>query len=76
MLASLAMVFCKTAEVKDPMQERIDEYLAVDPNAKELFRVLMTSDRYLLTQMNHADRIRRNEDSGGDSIKTRSEDIR
>jgi len=70
MLASLAMVFCKTAEVKDPMQERIDEYLAVDPNAKELFRVLMTSDRYLLSQMNHADRIRRNEDSGGDKYIT------
>lgn len=70
MLASLAMVSCKTAEVKDPMKERIDEYLTVDPNAKELFRVLMMSDRYLLSQMNHADRIRRNEDAGGDKYMT------
>jgi len=37
------IISCKTAEVKDPMKERIDEYLSVDPGAKELFRVLMMS---------------------------------
>ena len=61
---------CKTAEVKDPLKERIDEYLSVNPNTKELFRVLMMSDRYLIAQMNHTEKILRNEDSGGDRYMT------
>lgn len=61
---------CKTAEVKDPLKERIDEYLSVNPNTKELFRVLMMSDRYLIAQMNHTEKILRSEDSGGDRYMT------
>ncbi len=69
-VASLLFVSCKTAEVKDPLKERIDEYLSVNPNTKELFRVLMMSDRYLIAQMNHTEKILRNEDSGGDRYMT------
>jgi len=69
-VASLLLVSCKTAEVKDPLKERIDEYLSVNPNTKELFRVLMMSDRYLIAQMNHTEKILRNEDSGGDRYMT------
>jgi hypothetical protein len=69
-VASLLLVSCKTAEVKDPLKERIDEYLSVNPNTKELFRVLMMSDRYLIAQMNHTEKILRSEDSGGDRYMT------
>lgn len=69
-VASLLFASCKTAEVKDPLKERIDEYLSVNPNTKELFRVLMMSDRYLIAQMNHTEKILRNEDSGGDRYMT------
>ncbi|HSV97993.1 MAG TPA: hypothetical protein VLM75_13820 [Spirochaetota bacterium] len=69
-VVTVLLVSCKTADVRDPLRERIDEYLAADPHSKELFRVVMTSDRYLMAQMQHPDRIRRNDDPGGDKYMT------
>ncbi len=66
----LLLPACKTTEVKDPLKDRVDSFLAVDPNSRELFHVVMMSDRYLIAQMQHPDRIQRNDDSGGDKYMT------
>jgi hypothetical protein len=50
------------------------KFLEKDKNASELFRVLLTSDEYIVSQMRFEDFIKRDEDKGGD--KYMSEEIK
>jgi hypothetical protein len=57
---------CATADKMDPLDAQIKEYFAPDPDSREVFRVLLLSDRYLITQMKFPEKIKRTEDPGGD----------
>jgi|GEM_PF-289425 len=67
---SLASVACASkgavpgAKAPDP----IEEFLKVDPESKELFRVVLMSDKYRIAQMSHQGTIKRMHDPGGDSF--------
>jgi hypothetical protein len=43
-----------------------EEFLKVNPNSKELFRVLFMSDIYMVSQMRSINSIKRSADPGGD----------
>ncbi len=64
------IVACKTSPLKDvretELEMEIKKYLAVDDSAPEVFRVLMMSDRYCVSQMKYAEKLRRVDDQGGD----------
>jgi len=69
-IAVAGLLFCATAPapVKDAREGQIQEYLRVDPQADELFRVYLSSSRYLVSQMKFLDRVSRGEDPGGDKF--------
>jgi len=54
-----------SSSASDP-RERFRDYLVPDPKADEVFRVLLTSDGYTVSQMKSQATIKRNEDPGGD----------
>ncbi len=61
----LSSTSCITTRV-DPIKRINDAWLA--ENGGELFRVVMMSDGYYVSQKSHTDRIERLEDSGGDQF--------
>ncbi|MBN2402621.1 MAG: hypothetical protein JXN64_09485 [Spirochaetes bacterium] len=57
---------CKTAVIKDPVIEQYKNYLEQDAESEEVFRVLILSDRYVISQMKFHDRLIKIEDNEGD----------
>ncbi len=67
LLSVAGLIFsCSTAEKKDVLQVKIDEYLKGESDTKETFRVLLMSDRYLVAQIKYPEQIKRVDDPGGD----------
>jgi hypothetical protein len=66
--ALCAAVSCSTGSLtsKDRFDAENEAFLKADPKAKELFRVLLTSNRYTVSQMRNLDTIKRGDDPGGD----------
>lgn len=61
LLALFAVLSCSTT-----MTPEDKKFLRVDPEARETFRVFMTSDVYRVSQMNHHGDIKRVHDPAGD----------
>ncbi len=62
------LVSCKTAEkvAKDPFARENKKFLQIEPKSEELYRVLFTSEKYVVAQMRLESVIQRKEDTGGD----------
>lgn len=62
------LVSCETAEkvTKDPFERENKKFLKVEPKSEELFRVLFTSEKYVVSQMRLESVIQRKADPGGD----------
>lgn len=65
LLILLAVTSCKTTPV-DPMIQKNAAWLAGSNG--ELFRVVMMSNAYIVSQKNYTDKISRAEDTGGDEF--------
>jgi len=57
---------CAGIQEKELKVDPNEEFLKKDPAAEEVFRVLISSDRYAVSQMRNYDTIRRVPDPGGD----------
>ncbi|MCP4137851.1 MAG: hypothetical protein GY754_43215, partial [bacterium] len=77
LLAGMALIIsiititsCKTTEVigetAPDFTEENQKFLEVDEKAREVFRVLLTSDEYTVSQMKYDKLINRSKDPGGD----------
>ncbi len=69
--AALMFLSCTTTSTKHDdvlNQFEVDNsaFLKVNKKSKEVFRVLITSDKYVVSQMKYQSRIQRVEDPGGD----------
>lgn len=71
-LAVMLFNSCRQSQVIQETRpvDKNREFLKEDKNAKDLFRVLLTSDEYLVAQMNYKDVIERVPDKGGDEYMT------
>ena len=54
------------AEIKEKIKIDTDDFLIIDKNAKEVFRVLLSSDKYTVKQMKYLKHINKSKDPGGD----------
>ena len=67
---SLQLISCKTATTVEGVRKQIksenENFLKPDKNAKEIFRVLLTSDEYTIIQLKNEKTIERGKDEGGD----------
>ncbi len=70
LLCVLFSISCKTTAQKEAVIDEYKEFLQPDPEAEELFRVLIISDRYVTSQMKYHDKIERIQDSEGDQLIT------
>ena len=52
--------------IEDPILEQNEIFLQFDSESEESYRVLITSDRYLVSQMKYKDSLIREEDVEGD----------
>lgn len=59
-----------TQKGKSSFENENNEFLQVDSNAEEVFRVLLTSNKYIVSQMKYDDSIDRAKDPGGDRYMT------
>lgn len=79
LLPLLLIVFsfgaCRTAtttttpdngEQKDSLSREDKKFLEIEPESSEVFRVLLTSDTYMVSQMKNEETIKRADDPGGD----------
>jgi hypothetical protein len=66
LVASLGSCSIGQKTVKDQIEIDNEYYFRPDSLVKEVFRVFITSDRYIVIQMSKNDTIRRLADSGGD----------
>jgi hypothetical protein len=64
----------KDSAASEKLAKENKKFLESDKNATELFRVLLTSEEYAVTQMRYEDIIKREDDKGGD--KYMSEEIK
>ncbi|MBN2038660.1 MAG: hypothetical protein JW864_01365 [Spirochaetes bacterium] len=66
LIINTMILSCTTMPAKDGIFDKYSEYLEPDPEADELFRVLIISDRYVCSQMRFEDKLTRSEDTEGD----------
>ncbi len=59
---------CAHVQEKELQVDPNEDFLKEDPAAEEVFRVLISSDRYVVSQMRNGDTIRRVPDPGGDKF--------
>ncbi|MFC1670166.1 hypothetical protein ACFL20_07205 [Spirochaetota bacterium] len=52
--------------IREKINSDTAEFLQVDKGAKEIFRVLLTSEKYIVAQMKYQKSIKRADDPGGD----------
>ncbi|MDY6934391.1 MAG: hypothetical protein SVZ03_09245 [Spirochaetota bacterium] len=64
-LSLMIIMACSSAQ-KDPVLLQNNGFLRIDPESEELFRVLISSDGYHLSQMKSLSTIRRLNDADGD----------
>jgi len=59
---------CKVSQISEveKKEDKNKEFLTADKNAKDLFHVLLSSDGYMISQMNLQEIIERLPDTGGD----------
>ncbi len=69
-MSVMGCISCATVPVaeKDSRETAINEFLKVKPEVEEVFRVYLSSGRYLVSQMKYLDRIKRGADPGGDKF--------
>jgi hypothetical protein len=66
MVAAVSFISCSTTEKKDETETALRDFIQVNAEMPELFRVFITSDRYVVAQTRLNDRIERTEDAPGD----------
>ncbi len=65
-VCTLSMLSCTTTTKRDPIQKANEEFLSGEDAKGEVFRVLVTSDEYRVTQLRYLNTIKRVNDPGGD----------
>lgn len=65
-LVLFSILSCVSTDRKDTIKNAYSDYLNQDENSEELFRVLLLSDGYLVSQMKMKDKISRVDDESGD----------
>ena len=68
---TLILTSCTTTgssvkNIRKKIKNDNDEFLQVNKKAKEIFRILLSSDKYIIAQMKHHKLIKRAKDPGGD----------
>lgn len=64
---SLSVISCSTVQILgDPLIEQNKDFLQPNPEAAEIFRVLIVSDKYVYSQMKSMESIKRTDDPEGD----------
>jgi hypothetical protein len=71
-LCSILTISCATGSKlgRTPSNRENKNFLKIDPESDELFRVLLTSDNYVVSQMKYNGVITRSSDPGGDKYIT------
>ncbi len=67
LIAAVALMHCGTAQKSTDINSSTNQsFLKPSKKAKEVFRVLLTSDNYIVSQMKYTSTLSRTPDTGGD----------